>query len=136
MSNLRDLVAAELLTPTLAPITAFAEHLATIFPGARGVLFYGSILRTGDLSGVLDYYVLTEAPPAGWLAAGSTLAAERRSIVFEVVARTIFHTVLLYSLFLLFTAHSAPGGGFAGGIVAGLALAVRYLAGGPFEPAA
>ncbi|MET3666006.1 hypothetical protein [Caulobacter sp. 1776] len=66
MSSLRDLVAAELSTPTPAPITAFAEHLTTIFPGAQGVLFYGSILRTGDLSGVLDYYVLTDKPPAGW----------------------------------------------------------------------
>lgn len=66
MSRLRDLVAAELATPTPDPITAFAEHLASVFPGARAVLFYGSILRTGDLSGVLDYYVLTERPPAGW----------------------------------------------------------------------
>lgn len=66
MSRLRDLVAAELSVPTPAPITAFAEHLTTVFPGARAVLFYGSILRTGDLSGVLDYYVLTERPPAGW----------------------------------------------------------------------
>lgn len=66
MSSLRDLVAAELSTPTPAPITAFAEHLATVFPGARAVLFYGSILRTGDLSGVLDYYVLTERLPVGW----------------------------------------------------------------------
>ncbi len=66
MSSLRDLVAAELSTPTPAPITAFAEHLAQVFPDARAVLFYGSILRTGDLSGVLDYYVLTERPPTGW----------------------------------------------------------------------
>ncbi|HJV41821.1 hypothetical protein [Caulobacter sp.] len=66
MSSLRDLVAAELSTPTPEPITAFAEHLAKIFPGARAVLFYGSILRTGDLSGVLDYYVLTDRPPHGW----------------------------------------------------------------------
>lgn len=66
MNGLRDLVAAELSTPTPKPITAFAEHLTTLFPGARAVLFYGSILRTGDLSGVLDYYVLTERPPAGW----------------------------------------------------------------------
>lgn len=66
MSRLRDLVAAELATPLPAPITAFAEHLARVFPDARAVLFYGSILRTGDLSGVLDYYVLTERPPAGW----------------------------------------------------------------------
>ncbi|MFC5753770.1 Na+/H+ antiporter subunit A [Actinomadura rugatobispora] len=78
------------------------------------------------------------SPPTGpgerrWLAAGRTLAAERRLIVMEVVARITFHTVLLFSLYLLFTAHSAPGGGFVGGIVAGLALAIRYLAGGPFE---
>jgi hypothetical protein len=66
MSSLRDLVAAELSTPTPAPITAFAEHLTTVFPGVQAVLFYGSILRTGDLSGVLDYYVLTERPPSGW----------------------------------------------------------------------
>jgi hypothetical protein len=66
MSSLRDLVAAELSTPTPAPITAFAEHLTTIFPGAQAVLFYGSILRTGDLTGVLDYYVLTDRPPLGW----------------------------------------------------------------------
>ena len=66
MNHLRDLVAAELATPLPAPITAFAEHLTSLFPGARAVLFYGSILRTGDLSGVLDYYVLTERPPAGW----------------------------------------------------------------------
>lgn len=66
MSVLRDLVAAELSTPTPAPITAFAEHLAETFPGVQAVLFYGSILRTGDLSGVLDYYVLTERPPMGW----------------------------------------------------------------------
>jgi hypothetical protein len=66
MSRLRDLVAAELLETPPEPITAFAVHLATRFAGARAVLFYGSILRTGDLSGVLDYYVLTERAPAGW----------------------------------------------------------------------
>ncbi|MCY1647160.1 hypothetical protein OVA11_08885 [Caulobacter sp. SL161] len=66
MSRLRDLVAAELSQTTPEPIRAFAAHLAKLFPGARAVLFYGSILRTGDLSGVLDYYVLTERVPAGW----------------------------------------------------------------------
>lgn len=66
MNGLRDLVAAELSTPTPEPITAFAHHLTTLFPGAQAVLFYGSILRTGDLSGVLDYYLLTARPPAGW----------------------------------------------------------------------
>ncbi|WP_297507908.1 hypothetical protein [uncultured Caulobacter sp.] len=71
MSRLRGLVAAELGAPTPAPITAFAERLSRVFPEARAVLFYGSILRTGDLSGVLDYYVLTEHPPRGVLGAVS-----------------------------------------------------------------
>ncbi|MET8309048.1 Na+/H+ antiporter subunit A [Micromonospora sp. NPDC005173] len=68
-----------------------------------------------------------------WLRGGPTLHEERRSIVLEVVIRLIFHTVVLFSLFLLFSGHNAPGGGFAGGLVAGLALVVRYLAGGRYE---
>jgi hypothetical protein len=59
-------VRAELATPTPAPIRAFAAQLAQDI-GAEAVLFYGSILRTGDLTGVLDYYVLTARPPAGRL---------------------------------------------------------------------
>ncbi|MFF5171094.1 Na+/H+ antiporter subunit A [Micromonospora sp. NPDC000089] len=68
-----------------------------------------------------------------WLRGGATLRERRRSIVFEVVTRLIFHTVVLFSLFLLFSGHNAPGGGFSGGLVAGLALALRYLAGGRYE---
>ncbi|MEV0152311.1 Na+/H+ antiporter subunit A [Micromonospora sp. NPDC050686] len=68
-----------------------------------------------------------------WLRGGSTLHERRRSIVFEVITRLIFHTVVLFSLFLLFSGHNAPGGGFAGGLVASLALALRYLAGGRYE---
>ncbi|MFF4990097.1 Na+/H+ antiporter subunit A [Streptosporangium saharense] len=73
------------------------------------------------------------APERGphWLAA--TLPTGERAAVLEIVARLIFHTVLLISVFLLFTGHSAVGGGFAGGIVAGLALVIRYLAGGRYE---
>ncbi|WP_328338898.1 Na+/H+ antiporter subunit A [Micromonospora sp. NBC_00421] len=68
-----------------------------------------------------------------WLRGGATLHERRRSIVFEVVTRLLFHTIVLFSLFLLFSGHNAPGGGFAGGLVASLALAVRYLAGGRYE---
>jgi multicomponent Na+:H+ antiporter subunit A len=73
------------------------------------------------------------APERSWLAAGSTLAPEHRSIVFEVVARLLFHPVLVLSLYLLFCAENMPGGGFVAGLVAGLALITRYLAGGRFE---
>ncbi|GAA2932607.1 Na+/H+ antiporter subunit A [Kitasatospora cinereorecta] len=73
------------------------------------------------------------APERDWLAAGSTLAPEHRSVVFEVVARLVFHPILVLSLYLLFCAENMPGGGFVGGLVAGLAFITRYLAGGRFE---
>ncbi|WP_327085355.1 Na+/H+ antiporter subunit A [Nonomuraea sp. NBC_01738] len=66
-----------------------------------------------------------------WLAAA--LPPGQRSVAFEIVARLIFHTILLLSIYLMFTGHGGVGGGFAGGIVAGLAITVRYLAGGRYE---
>ncbi|GIG23457.1 monovalent cation/H+ antiporter subunit A [Cellulomonas chitinilytica] len=68
-----------------------------------------------------------------WLRAGRTLAPQRRSVIFEVVVRLLFHTMIVYSVYLLFSGHSAPGGGFAAGLVTGIALIVRYLAGGRYE---
>ena len=43
-------------------------------------------------------------------------------MVLEVVTRLLFHTILVFSIYLLFSGHNEPGGGFAGGLVAGLAL--------------
>jgi multicomponent Na+:H+ antiporter subunit A len=78
--------------------------------------------------------VRTTAPTLPvWISAGRTLAPERRSVIFEVVTRLVFHTIVVFSLYLLFTGHNAPGGGFAAGLVTGLALVVRYLAGGRYE---
>nr|WP_230416773.1 Na+/H+ antiporter subunit A [Micromonospora tarapacensis] len=68
-----------------------------------------------------------------WLRGGATLDERQRSIVLEVVTRLISHTAVLFSLYLLFSGHNAPGGGFAGGLVASLALTMRYLAGGRYE---
>lgn len=68
-----------------------------------------------------------------WLLAGTQLNPDRRSIILEVVVRLIFHALIILSLFLLLSGHNAPGGGFAGGLVAGLALVARYLAGGRYE---
>lgn len=58
-------VEAALATPAPAAVIRVATRLAR--PGVRAILFYGSILRTGDLDGVLDYYVLTDGPaPLIW----------------------------------------------------------------------
>ena len=73
------------------------------------------------------------APRRQWLAGTVALAPERRSVVLEVVTRILFHTIVVFSIYLLFSGHNEPGGGFAGGLVAGLALVLRYLAGGRYE---
>lgn len=54
----------------------------------------------------------------------------RRSLILDVVVRLVFHSALMLGLFLLFTGHNRPGGGFVGGLVASAAVALRYVAGG------
>ncbi|TPW77167.1 Na+/H+ antiporter subunit A [Schumannella soli] len=73
---------------------------------------------------------------SAWLLAGRTLGERNRSILLEVVVRLVFHALVVFSVYLLFAGHNAPGGGFAGGLVVGLALVGRYLAGGRDELAA
>jgi multisubunit Na+/H+ antiporter MnhB subunit len=55
----------------------------------------------------------------------------RRSLILSACVRAEFHTLLLISLYLLFAGHNQPGGGFAGGLVAACALALRFAADGP-----
>ncbi|MDK1018473.1 MAG: MnhB domain-containing protein [Actinomycetota bacterium] len=54
----------------------------------------------------------------------------RRSLIFDVSIDTVFRMSLVFSIFMFFAGHNAPGGGFIGGLVAGAALVLRYLAGG------
>ncbi len=68
-----------------------------------------------------------------WLIGGQRMRPENRSIMLEVIVRILFHTIILVSIYLLFAGHNLPGGGFAGGLVAGMALVMRYVAGGRYE---
>jgi multisubunit Na+/H+ antiporter MnhB subunit len=54
----------------------------------------------------------------------------RRIVVVDVAVRLVFIAVMVGSIYLLFAGHNQPGGGFVGGIVAGAAVALRYVAGG------
>lgn len=74
----------------------------------------------------------TEGPRA-WLVGAGRVRAENRSIMLEVIVRILFPTIIVVSLYLLFAGHNLPGGGFAGGLVAGMALVMRYIAGGRYE---
>ncbi|MCP4435029.1 MAG: hypothetical protein GY812_05935 [Actinomycetia bacterium] len=55
----------------------------------------------------------------------------RRSMILTETVNGITPILLLFSIFLTFRGHNAPGGGFAGGLVMGAAVILRYLASGP-----
>ena len=53
-----------------------------------------------------------------------------RSFVLEVLIDLVVRTAFVFSLFLLFSGHNAPGGGFIAGLVAAIAVVLRFIAGG------
>jgi hypothetical protein len=60
MLSLQQLVAKELSAPVLPQVTAFAAAIAAKYSqAARGVLFYGSCLRSEQFAGqMLDFYLI------------------------------------------------------------------------------
>ena len=68
-----------------------------------------------------------------WLRGSDLRDPRHRSLVLEVATRLIFPLIMVLSAYFFFAGHNTPGGGFAGGLTAGLALVLRYLAGGRYE---
>lgn len=54
----------------------------------------------------------------------------KRSVIVDVTARLILPSSLIFAIHLLLVGHERPGGGFVGGLVAGAAVALVYVAGG------
>ena len=54
----------------------------------------------------------------------------RRLVFVDVSVQVMFLAVVMASLWLLFAGHNQPGGGFVGGLLAGSAITLRYIAGG------
>ena len=54
----------------------------------------------------------------------------RRSPILEHGAVTVAGPLLMFSAYLLFVGHNQPGGGFAAGLVAGVAVVLAWVAGG------
>ena len=80
--------------------------------------------------------VANNSPAAGdvtWLRGSELRDPRHRSLVLEVATRMIFPLIMVLSAYFFFAGHNTPGGGFAGGLTAGLALVLRYLAGGRYE---
>lgn len=66
----------------------------------------------------------------------------RRLLVLDTSVRVLFPSILVLSIYFLFIGHNQPGGGFVGGLAAGAAISLRYVARGlpavrsilPFQP--
>ncbi len=92
--------------------------------------------RFGAAPRVADAGQSDNTPAVGdvtWLRGSELRDPRRRSLVLEVATRMIFPLIMVLSAYFFFTGHNTPGGGFAGGLTAGLALVLRYLAGGRYE---
>ncbi|MEV0719571.1 Na+/H+ antiporter subunit A [Asanoa sp. NPDC050611] len=117
------------------PVSEAFPDLAVSFGGAKNVVNVILVdIRAWDTMGEISVLVVAATGVAsliyrrtaalrrrgggtviirpGWLRAG----AGGQSIILEVVTRLVFHTIVLFSIFLLFSGHNAPGGGFAGGL--------------------
>jgi multicomponent Na+:H+ antiporter subunit A len=127
--TLVDIRAWDTLGELAVLVTAATGVASLLFIQTRG----GVLRRVRDVARSVPPDHPVRARPATWLPGGRTMAPERRSIIFEVVTRLVFHTIVVFSIYLLFAGHNNPGGGFAAGMVTGLALVVRYLAGGRHE---
>ncbi|MGV9826939.1 MULTISPECIES: Na+/H+ antiporter subunit A [unclassified Gordonia (in: high G+C Gram-positive bacteria)] len=68
-----------------------------------------------------------------WLLGSEFRDPRHRSMVLEVTTRLVFPTMVVLSVYFFYAGHNSPGGGFAGGLTMGLALVLRYLAGGRYE---
>ncbi|AZA12725.1 Na+/H+ antiporter subunit A [Corynebacterium choanae] len=100
---------------------------------------HGATLLTSDV--VVDPAAGQPSPPGtGQTLAASSVASpgqqtrpHRPQLMVDVAARLLFHPMLIVAAYFFFSGHNGPGGGFAAGLVVGLALTLRYLAGGAAE---
>ena len=53
----------------------------------------------------------------------------RPSVVLDTTLNAVFHTIVVFAIYLEFAGHNAPGGGFIAGLVAGVGLILRVITG-------
>lgn len=97
---------------------------------------FGAAPRVSDAGPQITNGADARSPAAGeimWLRGSELRDPRHRSLVLEVTTRLIFPLIMVLSAYFFFAGHNTPGGGFAGGLTAGLALVLRYLAGGRYE---
>ena len=102
-----------------------------------GTAVPGASLDSGPGSGryaVSAPFESWDRPRSAWMLPGRCRTPRRRTLLLEITSRGLFPTILVFSVYLLCVGHYGPGGGFAAGLVAGLAFVLRYIAGGSTDP--
>lgn len=54
----------------------------------------------------------------------------KRSLILDVSVRLLYPSIIVLSLYFLFSGHNQPGGGFVGGLAASAAISLRYVTAG------
>lgn len=93
-------------------------EISVVAVAAIGAVALARVGRRGVLGSVLDN-------PEGTGPAGTG-----RFVFVDGVVRVLVYVAFVVSIYLLVAGHNDPGGGFVGGLVAGAAVALRYVAGG------
>jgi multicomponent Na+:H+ antiporter subunit A len=57
------------------------------------------------------------------------LVLGRPSVVLDTTLNAVFHSIIVFALYLHFAGHNAPGGGFIAGLVIGAGLILRVITG-------
>ncbi|MYR07094.1 Na+/H+ antiporter subunit A [Gordonia sp. SID5947] len=130
-----DVRAWDTLAEVSVLIVAATGVASMVFRNRR----FGAAPRVADAArlqaGINGEDVDDPIPPdrTRWLLGSDFRDPRHRSMVLEATTRLIFPTMVVLSVYFFYAGHNAPGGGFAGGLTMGLALVLRYLAGGRYE---
>ncbi|MEE4022120.1 Na+/H+ antiporter subunit A [Gordonia sp. PKS22-38] len=130
-----DIRAWDTLGEVCVLIVAATGVASMVFRNRR----FGAVPRVADAArmqaGINGEDVDDPVPPdrTRWLLGSDFRDPRHRSMVLEATTRLIFPTMVVLSVYFFYAGHNAPGGGFAGGLTMGLALVLRYLAGGRYE---
>ncbi|WP_040494718.1 MnhB domain-containing protein [Ilumatobacter nonamiensis] len=54
----------------------------------------------------------------------------KRSLILDVSVRLLYPSIIVLSLYFLFSGHNQPGGGFVGGLAASAGISLRYVTSG------
>lgn len=131
---------ANIVNVTLVDIRAWdtVGEISVLLVAATGVaslIFLRTrvVDPTGTLKGRRGRPDPVESTNTSWLRSGNSIDLHSRAPMLEMMTRLLFPVMLVVSVYLLFAGHNDPGGGFIAGMVAGIALCIRYLAAGALE---